>query len=328
MKSLSAFPAIFEDKLPDLPEEERDKISRSLSEARMRQLTGKPVKGNYDIEHLSNIHKHLFQDVSTHAGSIRDYGMSKGSSQFADSSQMAYLFDKELPERINALNQSLNDRQAYIDAMTDLHSTLDLAHPFREGNGRAARAFMSQLAETHGYQLDFSQVNREQWVKASIDSIDSGGETLKRPLFEPIVVPIRERQQAQHQEQRDERPDKPLIDNGAMDMTEALRRDLIYVHRSADADSLDINNIAMTHKLVILDSSYSSNDQKLMGWQANVDGKLLWKSGQSMEYNTMDIRPLTAIEKKSLQVLITARAKNRQQRSVSQKSQYNRYRGR
>lgn len=328
MKSLSAFLAIFEDKLPDLSEEERDEISRSLSEARMRQLTGKPVKGNYDIEHLSNIHKHLFQDVSTHAGSIRGYGMSKGSSQFADPSQMGYLFDKELPERINALNQSVNDRQAYIDAMTDLHSTLDLAHPFREGNGRGARAFMSQLAETHGYQLDFSQVNREQWVKASIDSIDSGRETLKRPLFEHIVMPTHERQQAQHQEQHNAKPEKSLINNGVIDMTEALRRNLIYVHRSADASSLDINDVAMTHKLVILDSSHSDNGQKVMGWQANVDGKLLWKSGQSMEYNTVDIRPLTAIEKKSLQILITASVNNRQQRGVSHKSQYNQYRGR
>ena len=325
MKSLSAFPAIFEDKLPDLPEEERDKISRSLSEARMRQLTGKPVKGNYDIEHLSNIHKHLFQDVSTHAGSIRDYGMSKGSSQFADSSQMAYLFDKELPERINALNQSLNDRQAYIDAMTDLHSTLDLAHPFREGNGRAARAFMSQLAETHGYQLDFSQVDREQWVKASIDSIDYGRETLKRPLFEHIVVPA-ERQQKQHQ-QSDEKLDNSLIDKGVIDMAEALRRNLVFVHRSADTRSLDINDIAMAHKLVILESSHSNNKQKVMGWQANADGKLLWKSGQLMEYNIADIRPLMVSEKQSLQPLITASAK-KQQHNVSYKSQNKRYRSR
>ncbi len=91
-----------------------------------------------------------------YAGVVRNYGMNKGSSRFAEPAQLPYLFDKELPQRIKALEQSVNNQEKYIDGLADLHSTLDLAHPFREGNGRSTRIFMSQLSEIHEYTLDFS----------------------------------------------------------------------------------------------------------------------------------------------------------------------------
>jgi fido (protein-threonine AMPylation protein) len=46
---------------------------------------------------------------------------------------------------------------------------------------------MSQLSETHGYTLDFSTVNAKEWVEACIDSINTGREALKRPLFESVI---------------------------------------------------------------------------------------------------------------------------------------------
>ena len=188
MQRRANFPPIFEDKLSDIPQAEREISGREFSAARAYALEANPIQGKYDIAHLAAIHKHLFQDVSTHAGVVRGYGMSKGASQFADPAQMAYLFDKELPERIESLKQAVHDKERYIAGMTDLHSTLDLAHPFREGNGRATRAFMSQLAKAQGYALDFSRVKRAQWVEACIESINSGRETLKQQQFRQIVT--------------------------------------------------------------------------------------------------------------------------------------------
>ena len=188
----SAFPAVFEDKLHGFSSDDCELVGRIASGNRSDELITSPIEGDYDINHLSRIHEYLFQDVSTYAGVVRDYGISKGLSQFAEISQIAYLFEKELPERIESLTQSVNDEKKYIDGMTDLHSTLDLAHPFRDGNGRATRAFMSQLAKSHGYELDFSQIEREQWVEACIESINTGRETLKRSLFAQIVTPTHE----------------------------------------------------------------------------------------------------------------------------------------
>lgn len=191
LKRSYKLPSIFEDKLSDLPESEREIFGRELSDARADELDTNPIKGDFDIEHLAKIHEYLFQDSSTHAGVVRGYGMNKGGTPFAEPSQMDYLFDRELPFRIETLGLSVNDFEKYIDVMTDLHSTLDLAHPFREGNGRSTRAFMSQLSETHGYTLDFSTINAKEWVKACIDSINTGQEALKRPLFERVIRPQR-----------------------------------------------------------------------------------------------------------------------------------------
>lgn len=183
------FPPIFEDKLTGIPESDRDMVGRQFSDIRAKELELNPIKGDFDIKHLAKIHEYLFQDSSTHAGVVRGYGMNKGGTPFADSQQMDYLFDRELPFRIETLGFSVNDVNKYIDAMTDLHSTLDLAHPFREGNGRSTRAFMSQLAKEHGYDLDFSKINQKEWIKSCIHSINKAEETLKRPIFEKIVSP-------------------------------------------------------------------------------------------------------------------------------------------
>jgi cell filamentation protein len=191
MKYCKDFPLIFEDKLLDIPEDKRDDAGRMLSDLRADELEQNPIAGNFDIEHLAKIHGFLFEKVSTHAGVVRAYGMNKGGTPFAEPSQMDYLFDRELPFRVETLGFSVNDIDKYINVMTDLHSTLDLAHPFREGNGRSTRVFMSQLAKTHGYELDFSKVTREEWIKACVHSIKTGKETLKRPLFGKIVSPTR-----------------------------------------------------------------------------------------------------------------------------------------
>jgi len=185
------FPPVFEDKLIGIPESDRDKVGRQFSDVRAKELELNPIKGDFDIKHLSKIHKYLFQDSSTHAGVIRGYGMNKSGIPFANPSQMDYFFDRELPFRVETLGFAVNDIDKYIDVMTDLHSTLDLAHPFREGNGRSTRIFMSQLSKTHGYTLDFSMINAKEWVKACIDSLNTGGETLKRPLFERIITPLK-----------------------------------------------------------------------------------------------------------------------------------------
>lgn len=45
---------------------------------------------------------------------------------------------------------------------------LNVIHPFREGNGRVQRAFISELAERLGYELDFSNVSQQEMIDASI----------------------------------------------------------------------------------------------------------------------------------------------------------------
>ena len=58
------------------------------------------MKGNLDRDHFSEIHRRLFQDVSTHAGQVRGYDLNKGDTEFADQRTMDYIFETELPKRL------------------------------------------------------------------------------------------------------------------------------------------------------------------------------------------------------------------------------------
>ncbi len=185
----------FEDKVPGNSDEERDINGREKTTLREFELDVDPIPGKFDLEHMAAIHRHLFQDVSSHAGVVRLYGMTKDGNHFAVPHEIDYLMGKELPQRLEDLAQSADDPPAFTHNMAELHSTLDLAHPFREGNGRTTRAMMDQIAKTHGYELDFKAPSREQWVEASIAAIH-GHDRQKHELFKDIVTPDRDRQRA------------------------------------------------------------------------------------------------------------------------------------
>ena len=193
MADTGTFPRAFEDKLNSaLSAQAKEKLSRALSQARAVELESNPVAATFDRKHFSEIHRRLFQDVSSHAGVIRDYDLSKDGFGFADQSTMDYILDKELPERVATLDKNINDLGSYQRGMAELHDSLDEAHPFREGNGRATRVFMGQVAERHGYTLDFNHLDQSRWVKACQDAI-SNDNTDKIAIMKDVVQPGKER---------------------------------------------------------------------------------------------------------------------------------------
>lgn len=193
MADTGTFPRAFEDKLNSaLSAQAKEKLSRALSQARAVELESNPVAATFDRKHFSEIHRRLFQDVSSHAGVIRDYDLSKDGFGFADQSTMDYILDKELPERLATLDKNVNDLGSYQRGMAELHDSLDEAHPFREGNGRATRVFMGQVAERHGYTLDFNHLDQSRWVKACQDAI-SNDNTDKIAIMKDVVQPGKER---------------------------------------------------------------------------------------------------------------------------------------
>ena len=66
-------------------------MARRLSRARAVELSCDPVQGNLDRDHFSEIHRRLFQDVSTHAGQVRGYELNKDDTDFADQRTMEHL---------------------------------------------------------------------------------------------------------------------------------------------------------------------------------------------------------------------------------------------
>ncbi|HBD8927165.1 TPA: Fic family protein [Campylobacter jejuni] len=154
-----------------------DKASRFYTGLRERELTLNPIKGNFDYQHLKNIHKHIFQDVFYWAGKDRmEVGlsgfMSKVDSLFCSAEYITGEAKKIFDElaKNNYLKNS-KDLNHFAKNLANFMSDLNALHPFREGNGRTQRIFLNELAKNAGYKLDLNLISKEKMIEASIEAM-------------------------------------------------------------------------------------------------------------------------------------------------------------
>lgn len=105
---------------------------------------------------LQTIHRALFEDIYDFAGKIRTVNLAKGSFRFAP---LMYL-DAAL-QNINKMPQS------NFDQIVEKYVEMNIAHPFREGNGRATRIWLDcMLKKEIGMVVDWSKVDKEDYLLA------------------------------------------------------------------------------------------------------------------------------------------------------------------
>lgn len=110
--------------------------------------------GTFDS--LSKIHKYLFGDIYNFAGEIRKVNISKGNFRFAP---LMYL------------NESLKNidkmKQSSFDEIIEKYVEMNIAHPFREGNGRSTRIWLDLILKKElGLVVDWSLVDKEDYLLA------------------------------------------------------------------------------------------------------------------------------------------------------------------
>ena len=146
--------------------EDLDAYEGELSTLRSIEILENPVAGQFDFAHLKRIHLALFQDVYDWAGKIRTVDISRGNSRFANvrfiESAANDIFNNLARENwLKGL-----DADALSKRLAHYLSEINALHPFREGNGRVQRIFISQLSQSAGYQLDYSNLEQEQIYQA------------------------------------------------------------------------------------------------------------------------------------------------------------------
>lgn len=105
---------------------------------------------------LTQIHQFLFQDVFDFAGKIRDVDLAKGNFRFAP---VMYLADT-----LKTID-SLPDNT--FDEIIKKYVEMNVAHPFREGNGRATRIWLDQILKNKlGKCIDWSKIGKEDYLSA------------------------------------------------------------------------------------------------------------------------------------------------------------------
>jgi cell filamentation protein len=125
-----------------------------------------PIEGETSADRLMSIHNTLFGEVYPWAGEYRTVNMQKGSHGFGDHASMG-MYMRQLDGKINRFDWGNASFDEKVDKLGELHTDLNFAHPFREGNGRTARLFMADLASSHGVELNFDEVDKPTWNEAS-----------------------------------------------------------------------------------------------------------------------------------------------------------------
>ena len=105
---------------------------------------------------LQAIHKYLFEDIYDFAGKIRTVNIAKGDFRFAP---LMYL--QAALENIDKMPQS------NFDEIVEKYVEMNIAHPFREGNGRSTRIWLDHILKTEiGKIMDWSKVDKEDYLLA------------------------------------------------------------------------------------------------------------------------------------------------------------------
>lgn len=165
---------------------ELDAYEGELSTLRSIEILENPLAGQFDLALLQRIHFALFQDIYDWAGKIRTVDISRGNSRFANvrfiESAANEIFDKLARENwLKGLDAGhLSKRLAHY------LSEINALHPFREGNGRVQRIFISHLSQAAGYQLDYSDLEQEQIYQAMELAFNGDESTLAKLILERL----------------------------------------------------------------------------------------------------------------------------------------------
>ena len=105
---------------------------------------------------LQTIHKYLFEDIYNFAGKLRTVNLAKGNFRFAP---LMYL--EAALANIDKMPQST------FDEIIEKYVEMNIAHPFREGNGRSTRIWLDHILKTEiGRVVDWSKVDKEDYLLA------------------------------------------------------------------------------------------------------------------------------------------------------------------
>lgn len=135
-------------------------VEDAFAGAHMAVLAEKGLPATYDLDGLCSIHRELFGEVYEWAGELRTVPLQKGGSH------RPFARVSAIPEIWEGISEVIagSDRLAavpeakYAQVVASLYAAMNEAHPFREGNGRTQRLFLSALAEETGHYIAWDAI--------------------------------------------------------------------------------------------------------------------------------------------------------------------------
>ena len=163
-----------------------DKAEAAIVTARIMDAENNVEFKNVDFEFYKLLHKNIFGDLYSWAGSIRNINLSKKGSHFCnanDIENICVLKFKYLKE--NNYFCGLKSEK-FIEYLADFYNDMNYLHPFREGNGRTLRLFTSLLVKNAGYHIEFEKCDGDLLMIATIKAFQ-GDMFILQSVFEDII---------------------------------------------------------------------------------------------------------------------------------------------
>jgi len=167
-------------------EEKLNEVESVLASVRYAEWLNAPKADSFDFEHYKAIHHFLFSDLYDWAGHIRTVNISKKGTIFTPAEnieeQAALIF-----KRLKNCNYFIGlHHSEFVDEIVDFYCVTNALHPFREGNGRTQRVFLTQLIRNAGYDINFADMDTELLMIATIQSAQGVTDMLKQLFLESI----------------------------------------------------------------------------------------------------------------------------------------------
>lgn len=139
---------------PTLAREEERISKKSATRLFEQNLLNNMSSGTWTT--LQDIHKALFQDIYDFAGELRTVNISKGNFRF-----VPVMYLSEAIKTIESMPQNS------FDEIVEKYVEMNVAHPFREGNGRSMRLWLDHMLCVELQKtIDWSQIDKEKYLSA------------------------------------------------------------------------------------------------------------------------------------------------------------------
>lgn len=125
----------------------------------------------YDLNYFCDIHRQLFADIYDWAGELRDVDISKMTTRFCNVNRIEAESQKIFLSLAKQNYFEYLDRPNLVIKAAEFYGDINILHPFREGNGRAQRILFEHIIANVGYEVDWTDIQSDDWLAANIDSV-------------------------------------------------------------------------------------------------------------------------------------------------------------
>ena len=148
-------------------EEKLCSVEAQITFARSVMLEENPIVGDFGFEHFKKIHGFLFGDLYEWAGLARTVDISKKRTKFLEAKSIEGVGEKCFAKVKNGFLDNLSKKE-FAKRIANFYNEVNFIHPFREGNGRAQRIYFAQLIRHYGFDINFADVDTDEFMIATI----------------------------------------------------------------------------------------------------------------------------------------------------------------